>query len=904
MSPRRLFRFFGADRPRRREFDEEVEAHLELRADELRRQGWSADDAAREARRRFGDVAAARRGARARDRRLGAGRRLDHLRADVRVAARRARSDPGYALLVVVSLGLGIGLASSVFAVADRVWLRPLPYPAPDELVALYSVGSSGSFPWVSSENWLDWRDGARTLRASALYDAQPDRRTVRLGDEAVRVDARAVSEAFFEVLGVAALRGRLPAPDEVRQGARVAVVSERFWRERLGAAPDLPLTLDVSGTALDVVGVVRGRQVFPAGTDLWLPTTFQRHGLGDTRNWINFEVVARLAPDVGEAAAEAELAGVARGIRERAPEALYSEGVDVVPMRRHLARFVGTELLLLLGAVGGVLLLTCVNVAGLGLARTLERARELGVRVALGAGRGRIQAQVLTEFALLAAAGGVLGVALAQGLLDVAGRRLAGLVPGGDALALDPRALVAALALTTLAALASGALPAIRSRSLARAVEGTARGTAGGGRRQAATRLGNALVIAEVALAAALLVSGGLLVRSFQQLVSRDLGFEPSGVYVGDLTLDGDRYRVAVRTAGDAGLDDAGANARRAFTRDVLARLARHPAVDGATLANRMPAGRNGTGFIELDDRPSGNDAGAGYSAVAPGYFEVLGTPVLSGRTFAPSDDERTDRVTVVNRAFVRAYWPGEPESAALGRRVRALSMEGGADPEAAAWLTIVGVVGDALEGGFDDEPSPHMYVVGAQVPFWLGAHYLIVRADADLAAADPAAVGAAIRGAVRDVDPGVAVDLSRLDERVGGLLAERRMVTGLLAGFGGLALLLAAIGVYGLLAFQVARRTRELGVRAALGAARPRLLAQVVTRGVGVAAIGLALGLGLGALASRTLGAFLVDVEPFDPLSYGAAAAALLATAALAALVPGVRASRADPITALRAE
>jgi predicted permease len=664
-----------------------------------------------------------------------------------------------------------------------------------------------------------------------------------------------------------------------------------------MGENATLPLSLDVAGEVVDVVGVTAGGHEFPAGTELWLPRSYRARGVGMARNSINYHALGRLRAGWDLDRARADLDAVARGIREQAPEALYSEGVGVISLRDHVTRSVERELLLVLGAVAGVLLLACVNLAGLGLARTLERTGELGVRVALGAPRRRVVRQLLTEHALLALAGGVMGVAAAAGLVALAGRNLAGVVPGSETLAVDGRVLLFALALTGFTAMLSGGLPALRGRSLARSAAGAGRGAVGGGgavgRRLGGPSLGGTLVVAQVSLAMVLLVGAGLLLRSFQQLVSRDLGFEPRGVYVGDIALEGSRYRMAPAYAGSRAFDDPGAAARRAFFDELVTRLGQHPAVSGASVANRMPAGRGGNGFVEVEGWVGQEVQGAGYSAVGHDYFQILSTPRIAGRTFSRLDDAGSDRVVVVNRAMARTYWPGEDP---LGRRVRALSMEG--DGSSAPWLTVIGVVGDVLEGGFDDEPSPHMYVLAEQVPYWMGTMYVVFRTDAGAEATRE------LRDAVASLDRSVPVEVSRLEDRLGSLIRERRAVTGLLSVFAGLALLLAAVGLYALLAFQVARRTREMGVRAALGADRTRLTRMILGHGLRLSGWGVGLGLAVAWVCVRVLTSFLVDVAPVDPPTWASAAGLLLAIGLLSAGGPAWRAARADPLTALRSD
>ncbi len=900
MSRRRLFRIGsasgdGAGPAERRleELDDEIRAHLEMRIEALMAEGWSREDAEAEAVRRFGPLDDARaslvRSSRARDRRLRVGAVWDTLRADGRLAARRLRRSPGFTGVALVTLALGIGLTTAMFAAVDQVLLRPLPFPDTDRLVTLMSQPEQGEpFPWVSSANWLDWRESNRTLEATALYQSG-SRPIVEVpgedgAGEARRVRASRVTSAFFDVLRPPLAAGRAVAADEVTGGAAPALVSEAFWRRELGAPP-LPVELRVGERSVPVVGVVRAGAAWPADTELWLPEAIDPARVGARTN-INWNAVARLRPDASLDRARADLDGVAAGIRDVDPSAIYSFGVGVEPFDRFVVDGARDRLLLLLGAVALVLVVVCLNVTGLSAARTLRRAPETSVRVALGAGRSRIVGESLTEHGVLAAVGGGLGLLVTVWVLDRLQLRAADLFPRGGELVLDLRTLGAWGAITVLSGAAAGLVPAWKAaRAGPYGIAGRARGGA-----SALGRTGAAMVVGEVATALALLVGGTLLIRSFLELTARDTGFDPRGVAVAEVILD----RPAYAMAWQGGDNQAGAAARLAYWEQAVVAAAALPGVTSVAYANALPTYDGGTGFVEIEGLEY-DDQGAVYRVVGGEYFRTLGIALQAGRVFDTRDGPSSDRVAVINRTMAERYWP---DAEAVGRRIRARSMEafGGEAP----WITVIGVVDDVREGGYDLDVRPQMYVLAAQVPPWMGAMQLAV----DVGDQVPGSVRPALLGALRGVDPSLPVTTSALEDRVAGWVSERLFLTILVTGFGGLALVLAGIGVYGLLSFVVSTRIREFGIRAALGADRGTIVGEVVRRSLTLTVGGLAVG-ALGAWAgARALQSQLVDVAPTDGAAYAVSMAVILFAALAAALLPALRASRVDPVEALRAE
>jgi predicted permease len=869
----------GGRRELKDELDEEIRTHLELRTEGLIAQGWAPEDARREAERRFGHLERARAdlhaSARRRESTLGWHQLADELRRDARHALRQAAREPGYAATAVGIFGLGIALTTTMFTVVDHVLLRPLPFPDPDRLVSLQSVPESGEpFDQVSMENWVDWQTGATTLAATGVY--RTGRYSVRVGDEAERIAGASVSGAFFETLRPSLAAGRAFGSEEGQAREPLALVSSDFARSRFGdAAAAVGRDLEVNGRGLSIVGVVPARQAFPEGTAVWTAEPY-RPGSGGMRNNINYSAIARVDAEATLETVRAELGSIARGIRESDPEGIYSWGVGVLPLHDVVVGEARTYLRLLMGAVVGVLLIACANLAGLGIARSRRRRSELAVRLALGSGRGRLVRQLLTEHALLGLAGGALGLAAAWWIMGAVSARISALVPRATEVAVDARVAAFAFAAALLAGVGAGLLPALRASGVTpgRGL-GSARGRISGGRGLP----GAVLVGAEVALAFAILVGGALLLRSFQSVVARDLGFEPEGIVTAEVTLTGGDY-----TDFPTGV---------AYWDEALSSLSATPGVASVAVGNWIPTGGAGTSFLELPDDPS-PEYGGGYRVVSDAYFETLGIPLLAGRTFGPGDAMGTERVTLVNAALAERAWPGRIP---LGERIRATSMESWMHGGQAPWLTVIGVVGDVRHHGFEADARPELFVLYRQVPPWTTSMTLVARPLPGLD--EP--IAPRVREVVRAVDPALAVDLGDLEGRVAALLAERRLTLDVLVGFALAALFLTCLGLYGLVAYAVEERTREMAIRAALGARRSGLLGLML----GSAARVIAWGAVAGAVTARWLTGFvdslLVGVTGSDPVSYVAAVAILAAVGLLAALVPSLKAARQDPAEAL---
>lgn len=883
---RRIFRLAPrGDRDLRQQLDEEIESHIEMRTEELIRRGLSPEEARTEAGRRFGDLEEARRtlyeSARRRGGRIRLTLWLDSLARDVVLAVRGARRSPGFTVLALAIFALGIGLTTATFSVVDHVLLRPLPFPKSDRLVGLESVDSVGRrISVVSSANWHDWRERNRTLAATALHSGWEQRFDVATGDGAFRVTGQLVVGPLFEVLGIRMRLGRSYTEEEARNGKPVAVVSEGFWRSVLGGSPRLDHELVINGKRHRIVGVVPAGLGHPRGTEVWMPAAYAYRKLGGAaRNNVNWRAIARLRAGVELEQARADLGSIADAIRAEDPAGIYSYGVGVRPLREVVVGDVDDYLVPLMGAVALVLLIACANLAGISFARTMARAREIAVRLALGAGRRRVIQQLVIEYTLFALAGGALGVLLAWFATRLVAWAGLSDLPRIEEVAIDGRILAFAIAVSVLAGLLASLAPAVRaSRTSVREAIGSIRGTIRGGRGLS----GGALVGAEIALAIVLLTGSALLIRSFRSVLARDLGFEPEGVVAAEVSLWGGRYRAAPGRWLD-------------YWSRALERARSIPGVGVAGLANSIPTTTASRGFIEVEGRETGSD-GAGYRVVGGDYFRALAVPLLAGRTFDERDGPNAPRVVVINRSMAEMYWPGQEP---IGRRVKAVSHEGYLTEGGAPWLTVVGVVGDIRHYGFESAPIPEMFVDYRQIPERTSTMHVVVRGDGT-----SAALASDLRRQLHDQDPTLAADLRLLEERLGAELQEQRLTMAVLTGFGLLALLLAGLGVYSLLSFTVARRTREIGIRAALGARRGGIVRLVLQDALRISLLGGLIGL-IGALwLTKAMEALLVDVTRTDPLSYAVAAVTILAVAVLAGLIPARRAAKLDPLIALRAE
>ncbi len=790
---------------------------------------------------------------------------------DVRVSWRSLRRDPVFAIVALVTLAVGIGATTAIFTVVNAVLLRPLPYPAPDRMVAIWQVTRASDRASVSVPNFRDWQADARTFTAMATFRGGPT--TVLGGTEPTRADAYVVSGDFFRVLGATPVVGRTFLPEDSRPGsAPVAVVSAAFWRRMLGGRDLSGRRVELRGRVFDVIGVMPDEAVFPERAEVWVPRELYDGGEG--RDALNERVIARLAPGSTLSRAQQELSTMATRLHRDHPQDNPAFDVRVVELQRDLVGNVRDYLRMLLGAVIFVLLVASVNLASASLARGTARGREMAIRLALGSGRRRLIRQLLTESTILALAGGVMGVGVAAWLVRVLVRLAPASMPRPASIELDATVLAFALGISALTGLLVGLLPAVFSSDVSPAIAlGGGRGTVG----DAKTALRRVLIGAEVALALMLLAGAGVLLRSFARLVGERPGFEARGVLVADLALPASRY--------------ADGASRQVFYDGLLDRARALPGVEVAAATNTPPLSWGPNGGLLTEDRP-GETGQAHYRVVSADYFRALGIPLTEGRTFSAADDSTAPHVTVVNETLAREMWPG---GMALGKRIRFRGM----DQHNETWLTVIGVVREAKQIALDAPPVPEVYVSYRQRPERAAAMSVVLRTRVA-----PQSLTAAVRAAVREQGREVPLTTATMEERVARSVADRRFVMLVLTSFGVVALMLAAVGIYGVLSYAVARRTKEIGVRVALGAQTTSVLGMVVGDSMRPVAWGTLLGIA-GALAvSRVLRRLVYGVGVTDPVSFGAAAATLAAVALLASWIPARRASRIDPIVALRAD
>jgi putative ABC transport system permease protein len=809
---------------------------------------------------------------------------MGQFRQDLRFGIRSLARSPGFTAVALATIALGIGANTAIFSVVEAVLLRPLPYPGADRLVSVTqaepSRGVSGT--GASYPNFADWQARAKSfehLSAIRMHDYTLTGR----GDPAL-VTAGTVTSNLFRTLEGPPLLGRtLMAADDDAAAPPVAVLGERLWRSRFAAdAGIVGRTILLDQQPVTVVGVMPARFKTPPETpsvQLWLTLTHDPvfGDLRAKREGHYLRIVGKLRPGVPIESARAELATIQDGLAREHPKANGGWIVAIEPLAESLVSGVRTALLVLLGAVALVFAIACANVSNLLLARASARSREVAIRTALGAGRARLLRQFLTEGLLLAAAGGILGVALAFAALRGITAWLPADLPRVDEIHLDGMVLLFACAATLLAAAAFGLAPALQSSS-AGLFGSLKEGSAGTGEAPRRRRLRSFLVGAETALSFVLLIGAGLLTRSFLRMQEVPLGFRPSGVLTAGLSLPRTQY-----SRPDQWLS---------FYGRLVERLKTEPGVESVAAALPLPLTGSGLNFaFTIEGRPSdrpGADLSANYTAAMPEYLRVLGLQLRRGRWIAAGDSESAPKVCVISERFARLHFPGEDP---IGRRL----VFGFADriPR-----TIVGVVADVRRDGLAVVSRPEMYVPFAQEPWW--AAYLAIRA-----AGDPSALTAAVRNAVASLDPSMPVDaIQPMSAFVTESVAQPRFRTTLLSLFGATALLLAVVGLYGLIAYDVGRRAREIGLRLALGAGRGDVIRLVLRQGLTPALFGLAAGLAGAVFVTRFLSSLLFETTPLDPATYASVAAVLLAAGLAACWIPARRALAIDPMRVLRSE
>ncbi|MCP3100235.1 ABC transporter permease [Myxococcus sp. K15C18031901] len=805
------------------------------------------------------------------------------LAQDFRLALRKLRGSPGFTLVAVLTLALGVGANSAIFSVVDAVLLRPLPMDDAERLVRLYSPEGEAKEMPTSSPDFMDFQERSRSF--SGMTAVRHHQQSLGSpGVEPERLSGAWTTPGFFEVLGAPVRLGRGLTPADSQPGAeRVIVLSHGLWQRRFDADPGiLGRTVQLGGENRTVVGVGREGFDFPQGSQLWAPVVIDADfSSEDSRGAHGWRTYARLRPGVTLEAAYADVVAVARQLEAEHPTTNTGVSASLVPLRDALVGNVRPALFVLLGAVGLVLLIACANLSNLLLARAVGRRGELSVRMALGASRGQVVRQLLVESGVLAGLGALLGMLFAGWLLDVLLALAPRNIPGLERVSIDGRVLLFTCALGLFTALLFGLLPALQASRENPATSlrevGAKGSTRGGGRAR------HVLIVAETALAVVLLVGGGLLLKSFQKLKDSDPGFRADGVLSFELELPESTYPWA-------------GPATEQFYATLLERLGALPGVEAVGAVQGLPlSGSNMTSGLRdlaLPEPALGEGWLSQVHIVTPGYAQTLRMRLVRGRLLEAGDSAAPGhRAVVISEEAARRYWPGEDP---LGREVEISASYG----KGRFGGRVVGIVGDVRHEGIEKDAFPQVYVPFAQA---LGSRMTVVLRTQD----DPLRLAGQVREEVKALDSSLPLgNVRTLEALVGGALAQPRFFMLVTTSFAVLALLLAAVGLSGVIAHAVSHRTREFGIRMALGARTGELMLLVMRQYLRLTSYGLVIGLVLALGVSRMLTGMVYGIVPSDPLTYLGVAALLGAVALVASYVPALRVARVDPIVALRQE
>jgi predicted permease len=811
---------------------------------------------------------------------------------DFRYGLRQLRRSPGFAMTVVLTVALGIAATTVVFSLVNAVLLRPLPFPEPARLISLDTLGRPGGTSGpptmrmdTSYPNFFDWRNESKSFASMASYTTGGMVLGADSNSQARRVAGVQVSSGFFETVGVSPELGRGFKREEELPGSRVVVLSHDTWETMFGGNESaVGKQIVLSDESYTVVGVMPKGFYFPidhADAAFWISMARDAEGKNPPtteRGYNQLSVIGRLRPGVTIEQARAEMNTIQQGLAVRYADDVKNEfAVSVVPELQDVVSNVETPLRILFCAVACLLLIVCVNVAGLLLSRMNMRRGELAIRAALGATRSQMLGQLLVESVMLSVCGGGLGVACAVGLLRVASRLLPAGLPRVDQISIDGRVLEFAIVISLLTGVLFGVLPAWRAskQDPATALGDNGRGATGG---RGQYRLQSTLVIAETAIGLVLLVGAGLLIRSFDRILKVDPGFSPQHMLTFRLAVPGKRFTVERRTQ---------------LVQQVVARMQQVPGVHAATAAFPMPLTEGDIHItFSIEGRPTtpGDEPSARVSLIEPGFFETLQVPLKRGRFFLPTEhQQKGPPVIIVNDAFAQKYFAGEDT---LGKRMKT-DLDGSGAP---VMREIVGVVGNVKRTDVTESARPEYYLPYEQVPVAMPSVALRVTGD-------PMSYASSIRSAMASVDSTVPIyRMNSYSNDLQRTSAQQRFQAALLACFAAIALLLAAIGLYGVLSYMVSQRTKELGLRIALGAQRSNVLQLILFRGLSMAIVGLCLGVAAAALLSHFISSVLYEVKPLDVLTFGGTSVVLLVVSCIASLIPAYRASKLDPNESLR--
>jgi putative ABC transport system permease protein len=805
---------------------------------------------------------------------------MDKLFQDIRYGLRALLNKPAFTIVAVLALALGIGANTAIFSVVNSVLLRPLPYPDSERLVMVWEERSSLGFPsdTPAPANFFDWREQQSVFEDMAAIA----NRTINLTGtgEPEKIEAQRVSASFFPLVGVAPMRGRMFLPEDDRpESSRVVIIGHALWQRRFGGDEGLlNQTILLDGQPHTVVGIMPPDFDFPERNQMWVPIAFSQDE-ASRRGSHYLLVVARLKQGISLAQAQTEMSAIAARLEQQYPATNTALGAKVVPIQEELVGNLRPALLILLGAVALVLLIACANVANLLLARAASRQKEIAIRSALGANRSRLVRQFLTESMLLSIMGGAAGLLLAF----VGVKSLTALIPPelfrGREIFIDAWVLGFTIALSLLTGVIFGLAPAIQSAKI-NLNETLKEGGKGAG-ATVRPRLRSALVIAEISLALVLLVGAGLLINSFLRLSNVEPGFKPENLLTVEVVPQQNKYDTVEK--------------RAAFYSEMLERIGALAGVESAGVITNLPLtfkGNNASFTVEGRPEPPPDQVPiAATRAISPDYLRTMSIQLMSGRGFTRQDINDRAEVAIISETMARTYWPGEE---AVGKRIKI-----GRYNSTSPWVTIIGVAANVRQFELETETRPLLYLPYTQVGYFAPRHLVVKTAG------EPLGFVAAVREAVWSVDRDQPVsNVSTMETIVSESLAGRRLTMLLLGIFAGLALLLAAVGIYGVISYAVAQRTHEIGIRMALGASSRKVLGLVVGDSLKLIAIGVGLGLAAAFFLTRYMRSLLYGVSETDPVTFAVIPVLLAAVALAASYIPARRATRVDPMVALRHE
>ncbi|HEX4632126.1 MAG TPA: ABC transporter permease [Chthoniobacterales bacterium] len=807
---------------------------------------------------------------------------IGDLKQDLRYGLRMLLKNPGFTAIAVLALALGIGANSAIFSVVNGLLLRPLPYKSPEQLVVIWENATHLGFPknTPSPANFLDWQKQATVFAAMGAF-AERTFNLTGVG-EPERLEGRRVSANLFDLLGVKPIVGRSFVQDDDKPGTKIALLNESLWKRRFGSDPAVVgRSLALNGESYTVVGVLPNSVRLPAfgnwRDQVWVPMAFAADEASQRGNHF-LEVIGRMKPGVTLAQARAEMETITARLAQQYPEDNTRISSVVNPLHEEIVGNMKPALLILLGAVAFVLLIACANVANLLLARAAVRHKEIALRLALGADRARLTKQLLVESVMLSLIGAAVGLLFAYAGLQVLTRFIPPDVAHTEMITIDAKVLVFTLIVALVTGLVFGLAPASQAAhfNLNDTLKEGGRDSGAGPRGK---RLRSALVIAEVAVSFILLIGAGLLINSFIHLRNLDPGFRADHLLALNVDLSEVKYPDTAR--------------RIAFFDEVVRRVEALPGVRSVAVAGNLPFTYNGDsmpiGVEGLPDPPPDQWPDVIWRTIGPNYFSTMGIPLVRGRDFTDQDTLDTTMSVVVSEKTAKHFWPNDDP---IGKRLKPGSSAG-----SSPWRTVIGVVKDVRQNDFAAEPKMQMYFSFRQVKS-LVANALVVRT-----AVDPLSLSTSVRNSVWAVDKDQTVaNMDSMDHIVAGAVARQRFSMLLLAIFAGVALVLAAVGIYGVMSYSVAQQTREIGIRMALGAQRSDVLRMTIKQGLRLVGLGLVIGLVAAFVLTRVMASLLFGISATDPLTFVTISLVLLAVAMLASYIPSLRAMRVDPMVALR--